>query len=145
MEISADIALLDVLRAVVRFRAREAGFPADEAEGLALAITETAANVIRQRQGSGWDGRLALQLKTFADRLELVLEDLPPKLGAASIRPPWLENSGPEGDARHLDCGADVWSRERGTGGQEYLRVVKYLHGKVRHEGERLKLGAQGR
>jgi anti-sigma regulatory factor (Ser/Thr protein kinase) len=95
--ISSEPRLLNILRAVVKFRAQEAGLPQSEAEYLALAVDEAAANVIRHTYCGRPDARLALDLRTLPDRLEFILEDWGPKVREDQIRPRSLDELRPGG------------------------------------------------
>ena len=95
--ISSQPRLLQVLRCVVRWRALEAGFPEPEADSVAMAIDEAAANVIRHTYGERGDQRLTLEIRTLPDRLEFVLEDSGPKVNVERIRPRSLDEVRPGG------------------------------------------------
>jgi anti-sigma regulatory factor (Ser/Thr protein kinase) len=84
--INSDPKLLSVLRGVVRYRAQEMGFSESDAEALASAVNEAASNVIRHTYHHRHDGRLALQIRSGADRMEFVLEDSGPKVRAGDVR-----------------------------------------------------------
>jgi anti-sigma regulatory factor (Ser/Thr protein kinase) len=85
INVNSDPRLLGVLRAAVKFRAREGGFADAQAEQVALAVHEAAANVIRHTYQSRRDGRLDLEIQTFPDRMEFVLEDSGPKMPAETL------------------------------------------------------------
>ena len=89
--------LLNILRAVVKFQAQEAGISKTDAEHVALAIDEAAANVIRHTYCGRRDGRLALEVRHLPDRLEFLLEDWGPKVREELIRPRPLEELRPGG------------------------------------------------
>jgi anti-sigma regulatory factor (Ser/Thr protein kinase) len=97
MVISAEPRLLHIMREVVRYYARDAGFPESEVYRLALAVDEAATNVIRHAYGNRRNGRLALEVRNLADRLEFVIEDSGPKVGSDAIRPRALDDVRPGG------------------------------------------------
>ncbi len=71
--ISSEPRLLNILRAVVKFCAQEAGLSKSDVEYAALAIDEAAANVIRHTYGGRHDALLALAVRSLPDRLEFLL------------------------------------------------------------------------
>lgn len=91
MVISAEPRLLHIMREVVRYYARQAGFPESEVYRLALAVDEAATNVIRHTYKNRPNGRLALEVRNLLDRLEFVLEDTGPKVRSDAIRPRALD------------------------------------------------------
>ena len=95
--ISSEPRLLRVLRAAVKFRAQEAGLSKPDAEHVALAVDEAAANVIRHTYGGRHDALLALEIHSLPDRLEFVLEDWGPKVREDLIRPRPLDELRPGG------------------------------------------------
>lgn len=95
--ISSEPRLLNILRAVVKFRAQETGIPKSDAEYLALAIDEAAANVIRHTYRGQHNALMALEIRTLPDRLEFVLEDWGPKVCEALIHPRPLDELRPGG------------------------------------------------
>ena len=95
--ISAEPRLLHIMREVVRYYAREAGFPESEVYRLALAVDEAVTNVIRHTYGNRPDGRLALEVHNLLDRLEFVIEDTGPKVLSDAIRPRALDEVRPGG------------------------------------------------
>ncbi len=129
--ISSEPRLLQILRCVVRRRARESGFSSSDEECLALAIGEAAANVIRHTYKHRPDARLALEIQTFPDRLEFALEDSGPKVRQEIIRPRRLEDLRPGGlGTFFIGCFMDkTFYDERFNEGNR-LRLVKYLPGR---------------
>ncbi len=126
--ISSEPRLLNVLRAVVRCRAQEAGFSESDAEGLAMAINEAAANVIRHTYGEHSDARLALELRKYPDRLEFLVEDWGPKVRAEQIHPRSLDEVRPGGLGTlfintYMD--ASVYDPEFAEGNR--LKMIKYF------------------
>jgi anti-sigma regulatory factor (Ser/Thr protein kinase) len=120
--------LLSILRGVVRFRAQEAGFSSAEAERLAMAIDEAAANIIRHTYGGRPDARLALEVHDFRDRLEFILEDGGPKVPEEIIRPRSLEDVRPGGlGTFFISSFMDECSYDRDFKSGNRLRLVKYL------------------
>lgn len=95
--ISSHPRLLNVLRSVVKYRAQQAGFPESDVDWLAMAIDEAAANVIRHAYQNSQDGKLALIIQAFADRMEFILEDWAPKVNPEKVRPRPLEEIRPGG------------------------------------------------
>src|SRR6516162_1326683 len=95
--ISAEPRLLHIMREVVSYYAREAGFPESEVYRLALAVDEAATNVIRHTYGNRPNDRLALEVRNLLDRLEFVIEDTGPKVSADVIRPRALDDVRPGG------------------------------------------------
>lgn len=129
--ISSEPRLLQVLRGVVRCRAQEAGFPASDGDCLAMAIDEAAANVIRHAYENRPDGRLALEIETFPDRIEFVLEDHGTKVREEEIRPRPLDEVRPGGLGTYfISCFMDVSSYDADYVDGNRLRMVKYLPGK---------------
>jgi anti-sigma regulatory factor (Ser/Thr protein kinase) len=95
--ISSEPRLLNILRAVVEFCSQRVGFSKTDAEYLALAIDEAAANVIRHTYCWRQDVLLALEVRSLPDRLEFVLEDWGPKVCEDLIRPRPLDDLRPGG------------------------------------------------
>ncbi len=95
--ISSHPKLLNILRGVVRYRAQEMGFPDKDVDWLTMAIDEAAANVIRHAYKNSRNGKLALSIQTFPDRMEFVLEDSAPKVSPEAVRPRPLEEIRPGG------------------------------------------------
>jgi anti-sigma regulatory factor (Ser/Thr protein kinase) len=87
INLTSDPRLLGVLRAAVKFRAQEGGFAESQAEQVALAVHEAAANVIQHTYQNRRDARLDLEILTFPDRMEFLLEDAGPKVPAEALRP----------------------------------------------------------
>lgn len=129
---TSEARLLHILRGVVRWRTREAGFPVSDAESLAMAIDEAAANVIRHTYGERADGRLALEIRTFPDRVEFVLEDWGPKVRAEQIRPRPLDDVRPGGlGTFFINSFMDTSSYDEDFAEGNRLKLVKYLPRKV--------------
>jgi anti-sigma regulatory factor (Ser/Thr protein kinase) len=128
ISISSEPRLLHILRSVVRWRSLEAGFPPSDAEYLALAIDEAAANVIRHVYGARPDATLALEIKSFVDRIEFALEDRGPKVKACDIQPRPLDDIRPGGLGTYfIRCFMDVSSYDESFAEGNRLRLVKYL------------------
>jgi anti-sigma regulatory factor (Ser/Thr protein kinase) len=126
--IDSEPRLLRVLRSVVRFRAQEAGFSNSEAERLAMAIDEAAANVILHTYGGRPDARLALEIRDFRDRLEFILEDWGPKVCQEQVHPRSLEDVRPGGlGTFFISSFMDEWSYDRDFKEGNRLKLVKYL------------------
>ena len=126
--ISSEPRLLNILRAVVKFCAQEAGLPKSDAEYLALAIDEAAANVIRHTYGGRHDALMALEIRSLPDRLEFRLEDWGPKVREELIRPRPLEELRPGGLGTFFiyslmdECSYDPDFKEGNR-----LKLVKFL------------------
>ena len=136
--ISSEPKLLYILRGVVRCRAEAAGFAASDADCLAMAIDEAAANIIRHAYGNRRDARLALEIQTFPDRLEFVIEDTGPKVQPEAIRPRALDEVRPGGlGTFFIHCFMDASSYDESFTGGNRLRLVKYVprKGPSRDEG----------
>lgn len=134
--ISSDARLLQVLRAVVTCQAQEAGFAAPEAEGLAMAVDEAASNVIRHTYGNRHDATLALEIRTYPDRIEFNLEDTGPPVQPGAVQPRALEELRPGGlGTFFIKCFIDASSYDASFSGGNRLRLVKYLSRKAGNEG----------
>jgi anti-sigma regulatory factor (Ser/Thr protein kinase) len=126
--VSSDPRLLGVLRAAVKFRALDAGFPESEAEQLALAVHEAAANVIRHTYQNRLDARLELEIRAFPDRMEFLLEDEGPKAPAEALRPPPVQELRPGGLGIQLMLQVmDECALDADFPGGNRLRMVKRL------------------
>lgn len=129
---SSDPRLLQVLRGVVRYRAQEAGFEESDAEGLAMAIDEAASNVIRHTYGNRHDARLALEIWTYPDRMEFVLEDSGPKVEPGEVQPRPLEDVRPGGlGTFFIKSFVDECSYEENFPAGNRLKLVRYFARKV--------------
>ena len=135
--ISSQARLLNVLRGVVRFCAQEAGVTHSDADYLALAIDEAAANIIRHTYCGCHDARLALEVHSLADRLEFILEDWGPKVREELIRPRPLDELRPGGLGTFFiysfmdKCSYDPDFKEGNR-----LKLVKYLTRKGARDNE---------
>lgn len=126
--ISSEPRLLHVLRGVVIYRAKQAGFSGSDADYLAMAISEAASNVIRHTLGNRHDDRFALEVNTYPDRMEFVLEDTGPKVQPEFIRPRALEDVRPGGLGTYfIKCFVDASSYDEDFPDGNRLRLVKYL------------------
>ena len=126
--IDSEPRLLSILRGVVRFRAQEAGFSDSEAECLAMAIDEAAANIIRHTYAGRPDALLALEVRHFADRLEFILEDWGPKVCEELIHPRSLEDVRPGGlGTFFISSFMDECTYDRDFKDGNRLKLVKYL------------------
>jgi anti-sigma regulatory factor (Ser/Thr protein kinase) len=137
--VSSQPRLLHILRAVVTWRALGAGFPESGAERLAMAINEAAANVIRHTYGGRNDALLALEIHSYFDRLEFLLEDWGPKVRAEEIRPRALDEVRPGGlGTFFINSYVDSSSYDESFTEGNRLKMVKYLHRKApSHESSR--------
>ncbi len=130
--ISSHPKLLNILRGVVRYRAQEAGFPETDVDWLTMAIDEAATNVMRHAYRDSGEGKLALDIQTFPDRMEFTMEDTAPKVRPEMVRPRPLGEVRPGGlgtfiihsfmDSCHFDEHCAQGNR---------LIMVKYLPRKV--------------
>jgi anti-sigma regulatory factor (Ser/Thr protein kinase) len=126
--LSSQARLLHILRGVVRCLAVGSGFPESEAESLAMAINEAAANVIRHTYGGRDDAPLALQFKKYPDRVEFLLEDWGPKVQAEQIRPRPLDEVRPGGlGTFFINSLMDACSYDPEFTEGNRLRMVKYF------------------
>ncbi len=125
---SSQPRLLHILRGVVRWQAVESGFPETDAESLAMAISEAAANVIRHTYRESDNAPLALEVCRFPDRLEFLLEDWGPRVNAEQIRPRPLEEIRPGGlGTFFISSFMDASSYDQDFEGGNRLRMVKYF------------------
>jgi anti-sigma regulatory factor (Ser/Thr protein kinase) len=135
--INSEARLLHVMRCVVRFRAQEAGVPPCDVDCLTVAIDEAASNIIRHAYGNRPDGKLTLDVKSFPDRIEFVLEDSGPKISPEAWRPRPLDEVRPGGLGTHfIKCFMDVISYDEDFVGGNRLRLVKHISpaGPTNHE-----------
>ncbi len=134
IDLTSEPRLLQILRGVGRCRAQEAGIPEPEAERLALAVSEAAANIIRHTYGGREDARLALEIRTLPDRLEFVLEDWGPKVRLDQIRHRSLDEVRPGGLGTYfMNCFMDDCSYDPDFAGGNRLRMIKYRQREVSH------------
>ncbi|MGD1102645.1 MAG: ATP-binding protein [Terriglobia bacterium] len=142
--IGSEPRLLNILRGVVEFRSQEAGLSKSDAECLAMAIDEAAANVIQHTYGGRNDAPLALEVRRLPDRLEFVLEDWGPKVREDLIRPRPLEELRPGGLGTFFiysfmdECSYDPDWKEGNR-----LKLVKFLSrkGACGHDGSSAQSG----
>jgi len=126
--VSSEPRLLHILRCVVRYHAQDAGFAAEDADGLSMAVDEAASNVIRHTYGNRRDGRLTLEVWTYPDRLEFTLEDWGPKVRPETLQPRPLAEIRPGGLGTYfMKCFMDAISYDEDFAGGNRLRLVKYL------------------
>ena len=129
--ISSHPKLLNILRGVVRCRAQAAGFPESEAGWLTMAIDEAATNVMRHAYCNTCQGMVALEIRTFPDRMEFVLEDSAPKVNPEKIRPRPLSEIRPGGlGTFFIHSFMDSCSFDEQFAAGNRLVMVKYLPGK---------------
>ena len=129
---SSDPRLLQVLRGVVRYRAQEAGFVEPDAEALAMATEEAASNVIRHTYGNRRDARLALEIWTYPDRMELVLEDSGPKVEPGEVHPRPREDVRPGGLGTFFTRSfVDECSYQENFPAGNRLKMVKHISRKA--------------
>ena len=126
ISITSEPRLLHVLRGVVRWLAAASGFPAPDAECLAMAIDEAATNIIRHSYGNRADAKLALTVQAFPNRMEFVLEDQAPKI-QGGFKPRQLEDVRPGGLGTYfINCFMDEVGYDEVPEGNR-LRLVKYF------------------
>lgn len=130
--ISSEPRLLHVLRGVVIYRAKQAGFSDSDADCLAMAISEAASNVIRHTLGNRHDDRFGLEVNTYPDRMEFILEDTGPKVQPESIQPRSLEDVRPGGLGTYfIKCFVDASFYDESFLHGNRLKLVKYLSPKA--------------
>jgi anti-sigma regulatory factor (Ser/Thr protein kinase) len=130
--INTDPRLLHIVRSVIRYCAQEAGFPEPDIDCLAMAINEAASNVIRHAYDNRRDARLSLEVLSYPDRVEFVLEDEGRKVQPEAIRPRSLDDVRPGGLGTYfIRCFMDESSYDSTYAGGNRLRMVKYLPRKV--------------
>ncbi len=135
--ISSQPRLLNVLRGVVRFESEASGVAHCDADHLALAIDEAAANIIRHTYGGTFDTRLALEVHTLPDRLEFILEDWGPKVCEEKIRPRPLDDLRPGGlGTFFIYSFMDKCSYDPEFKGGNRLKLVKFLKQKGASDNE---------
>jgi anti-sigma regulatory factor (Ser/Thr protein kinase) len=119
--------LLHVLRGVIRWLAASNGFPAPDAEHLAMAVDEASTNVIRHSYGNRADAELAVTVQVFPNRMEFVLEDQAPKVPRDRCKPRSLEDIRPGGLGTYfINCFMDEVGYDDVPEGNR-LRLVKYF------------------
>lgn len=125
---NSDPRLLHILRAAVRLRVQASGLPETSVDSLTLAIDEAAANVIRHAYDNRPDGHLALEVRSFPDHIEFILEDWGRKVSPECIRPRDLNELRPGGLGTHIiRCSMDEVSYESGDPNGNRLRMVKHI------------------
>jgi len=125
--ISTQPRLLHVLREVVRYYARKGGFSENEVNDLAVAVDEAATNVIRHTYHNSPDGRMALEVCDFADRLEFLIEDSGPKVHPELVRPRPLDEVRPGGLGTYfIKCFTDSSGYDEAFTEGNRLRLVKF-------------------
>lgn len=130
--INSEPKLLSVLRGMVRYRAQELGFAEEEAEALAAAVNEAAANVMRHTFEQRRDGRLLLEIRSAGDRVEFLLEDSGPKVRAEQVRAQPLGDVRPGGLGMHVIHGVmDSFGYDEDFQGGNRLRMSKRFPRKV--------------
>lgn len=140
--ISSQPKLLGIVRSVVKYCAQEAGFASGDAESLVMAVDEAATNVLRHGYKDRRDARLALEVLTFSDRLEFILEDTAAKVREADVQPRPLEEVRPGGLGMHLiNKFMDSCSYDDSFRGGNRLRMTKRLPRKASDESSSPKQG----
>jgi len=129
--IGSEPRLLCILRAAAKFCSEEAGLPKSDAEYVALAIDEAAANIIRHTYCGRHDALFALEVRRLPDRLEFVLEDWGPKVREDLIRPRPLDELRPGGlGTFFIYSFMDSCSYDPDFKDGNRLKLVKLLSGK---------------
>ena len=124
--------LLHILRKVVKWHAREHGFPEAEADCLALTIDEAAGNVIRHTYAGQPGKMLSVEMVAYPDRMEFILEDAGPKVKGESARSGSLDSVPAEGPGTlFIQAYIDTSSYETSYGEGNRLKLVKFLPGKA--------------
>ncbi len=125
---NSDPRLLHILRGAVRLWVQASGLPEASVDSLALAIDEAASNVIRHAYDNRHDGHLALEIRSFPDRLEFILEDSGRKVCPEGIRPRDLNDLRPGGlGTLFIRRFMDEVCYEACDPNGNRLRMVKYL------------------
>jgi anti-sigma regulatory factor (Ser/Thr protein kinase) len=126
--ISSEARLLHILRCVVRYRAQDAGVAPPDVDSMAMAIDEAASNIIRHTYGDRPDARLALEIRTFPDHLEFLMEDSGPKVPPGAWQPRALDEIRPGGLGTYfINRFMDGVSYDDDFPGGNRLRLVKYF------------------
>ena len=111
----------------MRYYAHEGGFSDSDVNSLAMAVDEAAANVIRHTYHGSPNGRMALEVMDYADRLEFVLEDSGPKVQPEKVRPRPLNEVRPGGlGTFFMRCFMDRCSYDETFTEGNRLRLVKF-------------------
>lgn len=135
--LSSNPMLLSILRGVVRYGAQVAGFSAEDADCVAMAVDEAASNVIRHAYGNRHDALLAVEISIFPDRIEFVLEDSGPKVQPEVLQPRRLDDVRPGGlGTFFIKCFMDETSYDEDFPGGNRLRLVKYVSRKAAGQDE---------
>ncbi len=93
-----------------------------------MAVDEAAANVMRHTYGNRRDGKLALEIRSYSDRIEFVIEDRGPKVRSEAIRSRSLDDVRPGGlGTFFIKCFVDSSSYDEAFTDGNRLRLVKYL------------------
>ena len=128
MVISAEPRLLQVVRAVVRHYALETGFGESDADCLTVAVDEAMANVIRHAYRSQPQDKIALEIWSYPDRIEVAIEDRGPKVRPEAIRPRPLDEVRPGGlGSLFIKCFTDSSAYDETFTNGNRLKLVKYL------------------
>jgi anti-sigma regulatory factor (Ser/Thr protein kinase) len=128
--ITSEQKLVRVLRGAVRQRARESGFDEEDSERLASVIDEAACSVIRDAYQNRPGFKLSLQILSYPDRLEFILEDFGPKVPGRAVRPGAPYETRPAGPSTIIRMSTDAVSYDENPGERNRLKLVKFLPGK---------------
>jgi len=95
---------------------------------MAMAVDEAASNVIRHAYGNRHDALLALEIESFSDRIEFVLEDAGPKVSPEVLQPRSVDEVRPGGlGTFFIKCFMDETRFEEDLPEGNRLKLVKYL------------------
>jgi len=120
LALCSDPSLLEVVRGAVRLLAGQHGFGEAETLNLQHAVEQACRIIFREHYAGQRDQILKLCLQTFADRMEIVLED--------SGTPAQLDAASP--DAFLVARGVDRVMQEQPPEGGNRLTLVKYRSGR---------------
>jgi len=135
MVISAEPKVLQVVRGVVRYYAREAGLPEHDVDCLALAVDEATSNVIRHTYAQRPEDKITLEILNHPDRIEVVIEDRGPKVCPEAIRSRPLGEVRPGGlGTFFIKCLTDSSTYDDSFTDGNRLRLVKRIKGGVKNQ-----------
>ena len=120
---------LSVVRAAVEALGTIHGLPAHGCRGIALAVDEALANIIRHAYHGDYNGAIEVNCRVFADRLEFTLLDQGEAPDPVRVAPHPLDDVSLGGRGTHIIRSImDEVSYERIPGGNQ-LRLSKWLPG----------------
>lgn len=125
--VPSDPRYLCVVRAAVEQLGVIHGLPADGCRGIALAVDEALANIIRHAYRGEFDGPIEVNCRVLADRLEFTLLDQGDPPDPARLAPHPLDDVSLSGRGTHImRTIMDEVCYERVPGGNQ-LRLCKLL------------------